>query len=260
MTAFDPWPDARLHLDWGLDAARLAVERGDAVVIVDALSFSTTVIMAVALGADVLALPRVDLEREDDHTAIGARYNARLLANDPADRRLPGALTELGGLRPGDRVVIPSQNGATLCAAVAQAPATAIGSFRNRTAVAQWCVTTLAGGAAQRVTLVAAGSTWSQMTPFTALRPSVEDGLAAGAIASAARDMGLSVSVEATAMATLFEAGTRQEAISSWLRRSVTGRWLRSRGDNPAEIDEACRTDYDTVVPARCPDQFFRAA
>ena len=45
MTAFDPWPDARLHLDWGLDAARLAVERGDAVVIVDALSFSTTVIM-----------------------------------------------------------------------------------------------------------------------------------------------------------------------------------------------------------------------
>ena len=55
MTEFDPWPDAQLHLDWGLDAARLAAERGDAVVIVDALSFSTTVVMAVALGAEVLA-------------------------------------------------------------------------------------------------------------------------------------------------------------------------------------------------------------
>jgi 2-phosphosulfolactate phosphatase len=246
MTEFDPWPDAQLHLDWGLDAARLAAERGDAVVIVDALSFSTTVVMAVALGAEVLALPRVVLERDGDHTVVETRYNARLLANDPTDRQLPGALTELADLRPGDRVVVPSQNGGTLCAAVEQAPATAIGSLRNR--------------AARRVTLIAAGSMWSQMTPFTALRPSIEDGLAAGAIASAGRDLGLTVSVEAAAMAALFEAGARQEVIDPWLHRSVTGRWLRSRGGGAAEIDDACLIDHDTVVPVRCPDQFFRTA
>ncbi|MGW3956173.1 2-phosphosulfolactate phosphatase [Streptomyces sp. NPDC004752] len=257
LTAFDPWPDAQLHLDWGLDAALLAAERGDAVVVVDALTFSTTAIMAVALGADVLALPRAVLEQEGDHTVIETRYNARLLANDPPDRQLRGALTELAGLRPGDRVVVPSQNGGTLCAAVEQAPGTAIGSFRNRTAVAQWCATSIANGTARRVTLIAAGSMWSQMTPFTALRPSIEDGLAAGAIASAARGLGLTVSVEAAAMAALFEAGTQQEVIGSWLRRSVTGRWLQSRGE-PSQVEDACLIDHDTVVPVRCPDQFFR--
>lgn len=124
LTSFDPWPDAQVHLDWGLDAARLAVDRGDAVVVVDALSFSTTVIMAAARGADVLALPRSVLERERDHTVIEMRYDARILANDPADRDLPGAVTDLRDLPVGDRVVVPSQNGATLCAAVEQAPGT----------------------------------------------------------------------------------------------------------------------------------------
>lgn len=258
-TVFDPWPDTQLHLDWGLAAARLAVERGDAVVIVDALTFSTTVIMATALGAEVLALPRAVLEGEADHTVIEARYDARLLANDAEDRQLPGVLLDLAALRPGDRIVVPSQNGATLCAAVEQAPATAIGSFRNRAAAAHWCAKTLAAGTARRVTLIAAGSAWAQMTPLTALRPCIEDGLAAGAIASSANDLGLQLSAEAAAMAAQFETGMRQDALDSWLHRSVTGRWLHNRHTS-ADIDDACRIDHDTAVPTRCPDRFFRIA
>ncbi|MFB1298483.1 2-phosphosulfolactate phosphatase [Mycobacterium sp. pW049] len=258
MTAFDPWPPVALHADWGLDAACLAVERRDAVVVVDALSFSTTVVMAAARGADVLPLPRAILDEAGDHTVIERRFGAKLLANDPVDRLLADDLIELSDLRPGDRVVVPSQNGGTLCAAVSQAPAVAVGSFRNRAAVAEWCAMTIAAATARRVTLIAAGSVWSQMTPLTALRPCIEDGLAAGAIASAARALGLDLSVEAAALATLFDSAAERYDLETWLHQSVTGRWLASRGDSQAEIRDAVLVDHDDVVPALAPDRFFR--
>ncbi|MFE2081431.1 hypothetical protein ACFW92_15735, partial [Streptomyces scopuliridis] len=39
---FDPWPTTHLHVEWGSQAAQLAADRGDTVVGVDTLTFSTT--------------------------------------------------------------------------------------------------------------------------------------------------------------------------------------------------------------------------
>ncbi|MGW4125374.1 2-phosphosulfolactate phosphatase [Nocardia sp. NPDC004711] len=255
---FDPWPDCAVHLDWGIDAARLAAHRGDAVVIIDALSFSTTVILAVARGAAVLPLARAELERTSDLAALQAEHGARLLANDPTDRQLDIPLTDIDSIQPGDRVIVPSQNGGTICAAITDAPAAAISSFRNRTVTAEWCARLLSAGTVERITLIAAGSYWSQMSPYTALRPCIEDGVAAGAVAAALRDTGARLSVEALAIAATFDAVIRTNDISAWLHNTVTGRWLESLDGLPAEVTDAGQLDVSAVVPSLGPDGFFR--
>ncbi|MER6526101.1 2-phosphosulfolactate phosphatase [Streptomyces sp. NPDC001508] len=259
-SSFDPWPDSPVHLDWGIDAAQLAASRGDAVVIVDALSFSTTVILAVAHGAAVLPLARAELERTPDLAELEAEHRARLLANDPADRQLGDVLTDVGKIQPGDRVIVPSQNGGTICSAITDAPAAAIGSFRNRTATAEWGARLLAAGTVGRLTLVAAGSSWSQMGSRNALRPCIEDGVAAGAVAAALRDSGLGLSVEASAMAAAFDDVHSNHDIATWLRDTVTGRWLKSLDGPPDDVIDAGRLDASPVVPSLAPDGFFHDA
>ena len=41
------------HLEWGVSGAKRAAERGDVVVVVDVLRFTSTVVAAVAAGATV---------------------------------------------------------------------------------------------------------------------------------------------------------------------------------------------------------------
>lgn len=43
---FDAWPDEQVHLEWGVTGAALAAERGDAVAVIDVLSFLTTMSIA----------------------------------------------------------------------------------------------------------------------------------------------------------------------------------------------------------------------
>ena len=74
---FDPWPDAELHVEWGQAAALLAAARGDAVVIIDVLSFSTTVSLAVDRGASVLALSRKEIDELGGPDAVAVRFDAR---------------------------------------------------------------------------------------------------------------------------------------------------------------------------------------
>ena len=141
--SFEPWPDGvDVHVESTIVAAGLAAERGDVVVIVDVLSFSTTVSIAIERGAEVLVYSGDEIEARGGSEVIARELDADIIAKgriaDGARFTLsPDSLSALG---PEDRVIFTSLNGAACVAAASNddqpAPAVLVGSLLNRSAVA----------------------------------------------------------------------------------------------------------------------------
>jgi 2-phosphosulfolactate phosphatase len=122
-------------------------------VIVDVLSFSTAVDIAVANGATV----------QPGLWKPGAQRSLEKYSLSPASLRTIPAGTDL---------LLPSPNGATLCLSTGTIP-TFAACLRNAPAVAAYL-----SGRATRVAVIPAGERWEDGT----LRPSIEDWLGAGAV------------------------------------------------------------------------------
>lgn len=255
--AFDPWPDVDVHVEWGPEAAAAAAARHDAVVVVDVLSFCTTVSMAVDRGADVLALAPAEVERLGGPEAAGQHHGAEVALSDRADPdRLTLSPRSTVHVRRGQRVVLSSLNGAAATAAARPAPATFAGCFRNVGLVAAECATLLERAAVRRVTVVPAGERWSSVGgPGAGLRPGVEDWLGAGAVARALAGHDLRLSDEAWAAAASFSA-TRD--LAGVVRRSTSGRELAAKGF-AADVEPAVRLDAAAGAPFLCADGFYRS-
>ena len=158
-----------IRCEWGMAGVSLLSPNSDAVVIVDVISFSTAVDVAVARGAKVYPFAW-----KDELSAEFAREHGALLA--AASRRDPDgyslAPTSLVRLPPGASIVLPSPNGSALSLAVGSTPAFA-GCLRNAAVVAR-----AAGALGRQVSVIPAGERW----PDGELRPALEDLLGAGAI------------------------------------------------------------------------------
>ena len=157
---FEPWPtEVDLHVEWGPPGARLAADRGDVVVIVDVLSFSTSVVLAVTRGATALAYSGVELDEMGGRDAAAASLRAEVVATDRAATTARFSLSphSLATIGPGDRLVFTSLNGAACTAAAAAAPLVIVGALTNRSAVARAIADRLASGAAARCTIVPCG-------------------------------------------------------------------------------------------------------
>ena len=159
----------QVALEWGPVGAAVLGERCDVLVVVDVLSFSTAVTVAVERGAQVWP-----------HT--GGAGAARLAADvgaQLAGTRGSGAARTLSpasllGLEAGDRLVLPSPNGSTIAfATVSGACQVVAGCLRNASALAHRL------RQVERIALVPAGERW----PDGSLRPAYEDLVGAGAVA-----------------------------------------------------------------------------
>jgi 2-phosphosulfolactate phosphatase len=144
-------------------------------VIVDVLSFSTCVDVAVARGAMVYPFPYGDFRAAE----VAARTIGAEIAGprDSTEYRYSLSPSSLRAIEPGAKLVLPSPNGATISAAARSVPVLA-GCLRNARAVAARAVA-LAQGAA--IAVIPAGEHW----PDGSLRPSIEDLIGAGAIIEA---------------------------------------------------------------------------
>lgn len=255
--AFDPWPDVDVHVEWGPEAAALAAARRDAVVVVDVLSFCTTVSMAVDRGADVLALAPAEVEHLGGPEAAGQHHGAEVASTDRADPdRLTLSPRSTVHVRRGERVLLTSRNGGAVTAAARAAPATFAGCFRNVGLVAAECATLLERDAVRRVTVVPAGERWTSVGgPGAGLRPSVEDWLAAGAIVRALAGHDRRLSDEAWAAAASFSA-TRD--LAGVVQRSTSGRELAAKGF-AADVEPAVRLDAAAGAPFLCTDGCYRS-
>jgi 2-phosphosulfolactate phosphatase len=231
-----------VRLEWGLDGARTVAPGADLAVVVDVLSFSTCVSVALDRGAHVFPFPWKDTGAEDFAAHHGAQLagprNGGGLSLSPASLRTADTL---------NRVVLPSPNGSALCHDLAaDVPLVAAVCLRNAGATADWVAANLAPDAV--IAVVAAGERW----PDGTLRPAVEDQIGAGAFIAglaAAGKGGYEAEVgrhgyspEAVAAAAVFEAA--EPRLREMLQGCSSGRELAGMGyaddvDIAAELDDS---------------------
>jgi 2-phosphosulfolactate phosphatase len=245
---FEPWPaDAQVHVEWGPSGARLAGARGDIVVIVDVLSFSTSVVRTATQGGTALSYSASELDEMGGREQAAALLNAEVVAKDrrATTARFSLSPASLAKITTGDRLIFTSLNGAACTAAAASAPVVIVGALTNATAVARAVQTMLDDGVAARCTIVSCGERWTSVSEEPdSLRPSIEDLLGAGSIVAALQ--GLRESPEAALAAASFRSVHDQ--IASVLRQSTSGRELIAKGF-PDDVELAAAVDSSQAVP-----------
>lgn len=233
-----------VRLDWGPVGARTC--GADVVVVVDVLSFSTAVTVAVERGTSVYPSPWSD----DRGRAIAAQHEAALAVGRLEATRAgavdalslsPAALMEV---EPVKRLVLPSPNGSTIVSELVETGATVIaGCLRNAHAVAARLASALDGG--RSVGVIAAGERWRS---DRSLRPALEDHLGAGAILAHLGALGHAdrFSPEAAAASAMFTSvGT---ALGRLLQDCVGGRELAESGF-ATDVAVAAALDVSACVP-----------
>ncbi|MBC8105322.1 MAG: 2-phosphosulfolactate phosphatase [Anaerolineae bacterium] len=219
----------RVRMDWGWRGCSTAAARGDAIVIVDVLRFSTAVCAAAARG--VIVFPA---NQRDDLHSMCIQFDADHFAAGLA----PDMYQSAGS---GWRVVLRSPNGATCVRLATAAPVVMIGALVNRSAVAK-CVRRILDDTKLNVTVIACGERWSDPSDDGELRFAIEDYLGAGSILS--RTHG-DLSAEANACANAFSgASGLQELIAN----CASGREQIDKDDR-GSVEHAAMVDRYDVVP-----------
>ncbi len=217
----------QFQCQWGESAALLLAAESDVIVIVDVLSFSTCVDLAVSRGGRVFPY---------SPNALGASTFAEQRRAYLAQPRGQGAFSlspaSFYQLKSGESVVLPSPNGA-MAALAASTGLVLAGCLRNAPAVANACARK------QRVLVVPAGERW----PDGSLRPSLEDWLGAGAILS---HLPCDSSGEARAAVAAFRE--LEAELPNALRSCMSGRELIERG-YPEDVEIAAEIGVSSTVP-----------
>ncbi|MFF5970883.1 2-phosphosulfolactate phosphatase [Streptomyces sp. NPDC012769] len=247
---------------WGPVEARALAAATGCVVVVDVLSFTTSVGVAVEGGAAVYPYRWRDasaLAYAKEQGAVLAVGRSEATETHPwslspaALRSAPvPAPARVTGGAPG-RLVLPSPNGSSISVEAAAGRATVVAaSLRNRTAVAHWLAAHGYGSADRPLAVVASGERW----PDGSLRPALEDLLGAGAVLAALRDLAPHpFTPEATAAATLWAA--TEDPVAA-LHGCDSGRELYEYG-YPQDVEVAAEIDASTVVPVLVDGAFQEA-
>ncbi|WP_418059225.1 2-phosphosulfolactate phosphatase [Pimelobacter simplex] len=269
----------QVRLEWGPTGGAAISADADIVVVVDVLSFTTTLTIATARGTRVHPFAWKDdraaaaYARERDAVVAVGRFEARALGGSDGRGGRGGSGGALPSLSPAQlldavpvpRLVLPSPNGSAICAALraARPGLTVAGaSLRNRSAVARWLAPQVAAGA--RVALVPAGERW----PDGSLRPAVEDLWGAGAVLDALGSETPSLGTEARHARAAYRAvagtesgtgtGTGTGTLEAALLDCASGRELVGVGFR-ADVVVAAALDADDVVPVLGADGFAPA-
>ncbi|WP_435593584.1 2-phosphosulfolactate phosphatase [Nocardia sp. bgisy118] len=240
-----------VRCEWGEAGAVALAPRSACVVVVDVLSFTTSVSVAVDAGTRVYPFRR----RDERAAAFAAAHDAVLAVGRRAvTEQRPWSLspTALRLAPPVPRLVLPSPNGSAISAAVTGIPVLAA-SLRNASAVARWIRRQGWGTVDQPVAVIAAGERWPGRGT---LRPSIEDLLGAGAVISALEAAGAGpLSPESAIARAAFEATSD---IAAALAECSSGRELRD-GGFAEDVTIAGEVDAGEAVPLRVDGAFAPA-
>ncbi|MBW3559524.1 MAG: 2-phosphosulfolactate phosphatase [Proteobacteria bacterium] len=219
-------------VEWGLRGVETLRDHVSVLVIVDVLSFSIAVDVAVSRGAAVHPFAYGDKDAQATADRLGA-----VLAEP---RRASGGQFSLSpvslqAILPGTQLLLPSPNGSRLSLACGSTRALT-GCLRNARAVAR-AARDLAGDGA--IGVVPAGERW----PDGGLRPAIEDLLGAGVIV---QHLGLLGTPEARVARDAFlSAGGNMGAM---VAESVSGRELATAGFLQ-DVEMAVQQDVSEHAP-----------
>ncbi len=240
-----------VRFDWGQQGAAAVAGGADVAVIVDILSFTTTLSVAADVGTVVLPYRWNDVRAHDfaqQHDAVLAVSRSQAgpdqFSLSPATLRSTPAPA---------RLVLPSPNGATIaCQLEAQAGACIGASLRNAAAVVAW-ICAQHTPEAGTVAVIAAGERW----PGGGLRPAIEDLWGAGAVIGGLSAGGwTALSPEAELARAGYEAVRAR--VCDALLACASGRELVGKGYR-ADVDIAAEVDVSDAVPLLV-EHAFRAA
>lgn len=240
-----------VQFEWGSSGASALVAGVDVTIVVDVLSFTTTLSVALDVGTVVLPYPW------DDESAVdfAAEHDAVLAVGRSAAG--PGQVSLSpqsirAGQAPG-RLVLPSPNGSTIAHQLGSTSAPCLGScLRNAGAVASWVCSNFAPGTAS-VAVIAAGERWADGS----LRPAVEDLWGAGAVIAGLAERGWSeLSPEADTARAGYEWVRGRERPA--LLGCHSGVELIERGYQ-ADVEIAAEVDLSHSVPYLDGDRFRHA-
>jgi 2-phosphosulfolactate phosphatase len=224
-----------LRCEWGAHGVRQLRTISDVLIVVDVLSFSTAVDIAVSNGAVVFPYGNRDEQVEEFARARSAQIAEKVRTRSgfslsPASlRRVPA----------GYRVLLPSPNGGALSLAASRTVAggetvTFTACLRNASAVAR-----AARQSGSTFAVIPAGERW----PDGSLRPAIEDWIGAGAVL--ARLPGLPSPEAAMAIAAFESLGGLCGPV---LEGSSSGKELIDRGFG-ADVALAAELDASTTAP-----------
>jgi 2-phosphosulfolactate phosphatase len=231
-----------VRFDWGLSGARAISAGAAAVVVVDVLSFTTAV--SVAVDAGIMVYPY--RFRDASAAAFAASRSAMLAVGRREAGNTGVSLSPLsirraassGTLARVGRLVLPSPNGSTIARALEGTVPVVAACLRNAPAVGRW-LARLPGP----VAVVAAGERW----PGDLLRPAVEDLWGAGAVIAGLVDAGVKgLSPEASAAEAAFRAVL--PSLRPSLAACASGQELTLDGYGP-EIAVAAEYGSSSAVP-----------
>jgi 2-phosphosulfolactate phosphatase len=222
-----------IRFEWGAEGVDVLAPECGALVIVDVLSFSTAVDIAVGRGARILPLAYRDAR------AVAAARAAGALGGEQSWSLKPSTLLDIPA---GTLLALPSPNGATLSALAAASGARVLaGCVRNARAVAERALA-VAGG--RPVGVIGAGERWN--VDGRPLRPCVEDHLGAGAIIAAIRVLGGGTASPEAALAATAVLAT--DDLAAAIAECSSGRELIG-WDRPQDVVLASDLDVSTAAP-----------
>lgn len=230
------------RLEWGGRGAQAAAVRGDILIVVDVLCFSTAVATAAEHGAIIYPCGR-----SDDAEALSKERQASLAVRReqvPTGGRYSLSPQTFLTADVGERIVLPSPNGATCSRYGANVPSLLIGALVNAHAVADAAArVAVASGAS--ITVLAGGERWLSASEDGDLRFAVEDYLGAGAIlAHLPRSITRSPEAQVCESAFAGSAGRLGEI----LENCGSGIELRERGHGE-DVELAARLNVYGSVP-----------
>lgn len=219
-----------IRCEWGVRGAEALAPYCDAVIVVDVLSFTTAVSVAINQGGIVFPY-----RWKDDSRIAFAEAKQAILAGPRGSGSYSLSPASLVAVQSGQRIVLPSPNGATVSLSTGNVP-TYAGCLRNAQAVAR-----AASRHGPRIGVIPCGEQWQS---DTSLRPALEDLIGAGAII---RYLAGSKSPEAWAAVWAYE-GAASLSLVDTVRRCGSGKELLERG-HEIDIMLACEIDNDETAP-----------
>ncbi|OLS27996.1 MAG: 2-phosphosulfolactate phosphatase [Candidatus Heimdallarchaeota archaeon LC_2] len=226
-----------IRFEWGIKGVETLSPISDAIIIVDVMSFSTAVTVAVAKGAIVFPY-----RWKDDNRIEFAKSRNAILACPRGKGEYSLSPLSLNSLKENDRIVLPSPNGATLSLSTGGTP-TYVGCLRNASYVAK--VAQLNG---DRIAVIACGERW---VGDDTLRPSFEDLLGAGAVISYLNGR---LSPEAISARSVFE--NNKDNLNKLLENCSSGRELIGR-KYKSDIKYISELNVDETAPKLNIDAFM---